>query len=95
MAASMCMHTQQEKVEGLKDRRSKQFNHLAMVAEGAACLQWVCIEPTPAPYLSDIIPGSEMYANKVVGCCWALLAAAVTMCTTISPVAPELELSVS
>jgi len=55
-----------EKIEGLKDRRSKQFNHLAMVAEGAACFQWVCIEPTPAPFLADIIPGSEMYANKVI-----------------------------
>ena len=55
-----------EKVEGLKDRRSKVFNHLAMVAEGAACFQWVCIEPTPAPFLGDVIPGSEMYANKVI-----------------------------
>ena len=54
-----------EKIEGLKDRRSKTFNHLAMVAEGAACFQWVCIEPTPAPFLGDIIPGSEMYSNKV------------------------------
>ena len=46
-------------------KRMEQFNHLAMVAEGAACFQWVCIEPTPAPFLSDVIPGSEMYANKV------------------------------
>ena len=54
-----------EKMESLKDRRSKQFNHLAMVAEGGQCLQWVCIEPTPAPYLGDVIPASEMYSNKV------------------------------
>jgi adenylyl cyclase-associated protein len=54
------------KVDSLKDRRSKLFNHLAMVAEGVACLQWVCIEPTPAPFLGDIIPGSEMYGNKVI-----------------------------
>jgi hypothetical protein len=26
------------KIDSLKDRRSKQFNHLAMLAEGAACL---------------------------------------------------------
>jgi hypothetical protein len=41
-----------EKIEGLKDRRSKQFNHLAMVAEGAACFQWVCIEPTRSSWSS-------------------------------------------
>ena len=63
-----------EKIESLKDRRSKQFNHLAMVAEGGACLQWVCIEPTPAPYLGDIIPGSEMYANKVMLFCLSVTA---------------------
>lgn len=55
-----------EKVESLKDRRSKQFNHLAMIAEGTACLQWVCVEPTPVPFLSDVIPGSEMYGNKII-----------------------------
>jgi adenylyl cyclase-associated protein len=54
------------KVDSLKDRRSKLFNHLAMVAEGVACLQWVCVEPTPAPFLGDVIPGSEMYGNKVI-----------------------------
>lgn len=54
------------KVEGLRDRRSKQFNHLSMVAEGVTCLQWVCIDRTPASALSDIMPGSEMYGNKVV-----------------------------
>mmetsp|Transcript_26758 Transcript_26758/g.65927 ORF Transcript_26758/g.65927 Transcript_26758/m.65927 type:complete len:328 (+) Transcript_26758:3-986(+) len=54
------------KVDSLKDRRSKMFNHLAMVAEGAACLQWVVVEPTPAPYLSDVIPGSDMYGNKIM-----------------------------
>ena len=54
------------KVESLRDRRSKQFNHLSMVAEGVTCLQWVCVDKTPASLLSDIIPGSEMYGNKVV-----------------------------
>jgi hypothetical protein len=54
------------KVDSLKDRRSKLFNHLAMMAEGVACLQWVCVEPTPAPFLGDVIPGSEMYGNKVI-----------------------------
>lgn len=55
-----------QKVDALKDRRSKSFNHMAMVAEGAAVFQWVCVENTPAPFLGDIIPGSEMYANKVL-----------------------------
>jgi len=55
-----------QKVDTLKDRRSKSFNHLAMVAEGAACFQWVCVENTPAPFLGDIIPGSEMYCNKIL-----------------------------
>ena len=54
------------KVESLRDRRSKLFNHLSMVAEGVACLQWVCVDKTPASLLGDIIPGSEMYGNKVV-----------------------------
>lgn len=55
-----------EKVESLKDRRNKHFNHLAMVAEGAACLQWVCVEPTPVSFLGDVLPGSEMYGNKII-----------------------------
>ncbi|KAJ1481881.1 adenylate cyclase associated N terminal-domain-containing protein [Baffinella frigidus] len=54
------------KVDTLKDRRSKQFNHLAMLAEGVQCLGWVCVEKTPISFLSDTMPGSEMYGNKVV-----------------------------
>ena len=48
------------KVESLRDRRSKQFNHLSMVAEGVTCLQWVCVDKTPASLLSDIIPGRDI-----------------------------------
>jgi hypothetical protein len=54
------------KVESLRDRRSKLFNHLSMVAEGVACLQWVCVDKTPGSLVSDIIPGSELYGNKVM-----------------------------
>jgi hypothetical protein len=54
------------KTENLRDRRSKLFNHLSMVAEGVACLQWVCVDKTPASLVSDIIPGSELYGNKVM-----------------------------
>ncbi|EKX54324.1 hypothetical protein GUITHDRAFT_99801 [Guillardia theta CCMP2712] len=53
------------KVDSLKDRRSSRFNHLAMVAEGAACLGWIAID-LPAPYLGDVIPASEMYGNKIM-----------------------------
>jgi adenylyl cyclase-associated protein len=53
-------------VESLRDRRSKLFNHLSMVAEGVACLQWVCVDKTPASLVGDIIPGSELYGNKVM-----------------------------
>eukprot|EP00960_Hanusia_phi_P034067 750820-Hanusia_phi.AAC.1 len=53
------------KVDSLKDRRSSRFNHLAMVAEGAACLGWIAID-LPAPFLSDMIPASEMYGNKIM-----------------------------
>ena len=54
------------KAESLRDRRSKNFNHLSMVAEGAVCLQWVCVDKTPASWMGDVIPGSEMYGNKVI-----------------------------
>jgi hypothetical protein len=54
------------KLESLRDRRSKFFNHLSMISEGVMCLQWVCVDKTPAAVLNDIIPGSEMYGNKVI-----------------------------
>lgn len=55
-------------VQEYKDKfgRNKEFNNIAGVAEGAPVLTWVAIEPTPAPYLNDIIPGSEFYTNRVL-----------------------------
>eukprot|EP00727_Mastigamoeba_balamuthi_P006228 m51a1_g2224 putative adenylyl cyclase-associated (502) ;mRNA; f:230653-232531 len=49
-----------------KNGRAKEFNNIAAVAEGVAALGWVAVEPTPAPFMNDIIPGSEFYSNRVL-----------------------------
>eukprot|EP01125_Pyxidicula_operculata_P019322 TRINITY_DN6_c0_g1_i1.p1 TRINITY_DN6_c0_g1~~TRINITY_DN6_c0_g1_i1.p1 ORF type:complete len:723 (-),score=287.52 TRINITY_DN6_c0_g1_i1:100-2268(-) len=49
-----------------KNRGHKLFNHLNAVAEGVQVLGWVCVEPTPAPFVKDLIGGSEFWSNKVL-----------------------------
>jgi adenylyl cyclase-associated protein len=49
-----------------KNARDKAFNNIAAVAEGVGALGWVAVEPTPAPFMNDIIPGSEFYSNRIL-----------------------------
>jgi adenylyl cyclase-associated protein len=49
-----------------KNRASKFFNHLSTISEGIAALSWVCISPTPGPYVADMRGGSEFYSNRIL-----------------------------
>eukprot|EP00002_Diphylleia_rotans_P009457 TRINITY_DN1970_c0_g1_i1.p2 TRINITY_DN1970_c0_g1~~TRINITY_DN1970_c0_g1_i1.p2 ORF type:complete len:466 (-),score=118.57 TRINITY_DN1970_c0_g1_i1:2393-3790(-) len=49
-----------------KNRNSKQFNHLSAVAEGAGALGWVLIEPTPAPFVDEMLASADFYLNKIL-----------------------------
>ena len=40
--------------------------HLAMVGEGIAALQWLVMEGKPADYIGDVIGGAQMYGNRVL-----------------------------
>lgn len=55
-------------ISNLKDkhRAVKEFNHIAAVSEAGGCLGWVFVEPTPAPFMNDLIPGVEFYTNRVM-----------------------------
>jgi hypothetical protein len=44
----------------------KYINQLKMVAEGAAALGWVTVEPKPAPYVKDTKESAEFYANRII-----------------------------
>jgi len=47
--------------------RGKEFlNHLKTVSEGTTALGWVCVEPTPGPYVKDTIGSSEFWSNKIL-----------------------------
>eukprot|EP01130_Rhizamoeba_saxonica_P006868 TRINITY_DN2754_c0_g1_i1.p1 TRINITY_DN2754_c0_g1~~TRINITY_DN2754_c0_g1_i1.p1 ORF type:complete len:528 (-),score=154.62 TRINITY_DN2754_c0_g1_i1:29-1612(-) len=46
--------------------RGDFINHLSAVSEAVAVLGWVCVEPVPAPYVKDIIPGSQFWSNKIL-----------------------------
>jgi len=47
-----------------KQRANKQFNHLSTISEGVSCLGWVCVEPTPVPFVNEARGSSEFYSNK-------------------------------
>jgi len=50
-----------------KNRASKNFNHLSVVAEGTgAAFFWLKAEPTPAPFVDDMRPSAEFYANRIL-----------------------------
>ncbi|QIX01334.1 hypothetical protein AMS68_006851 [Peltaster fructicola] len=48
------------------NRGSKVKEHLAMVGEGVAALQWLVMEGKPADYIGDVIGGAQMYGNRVL-----------------------------
>ncbi|KAJ3391326.1 F-actin-capping protein subunit alpha [Lobulomyces angularis] len=49
-----------------KNRPSKLFNHLAVVAESIGALGWVVVEPTPVPYVGELKESGQFWANKVI-----------------------------
>jgi len=49
-----------------KYRGKDHVNHLKAVAEGTPALGWVCVEPTPGPYVKDTIGASEFWSNKIL-----------------------------
>lgn len=48
------------------NRGSAMKEHLAMVAEGISTLQWLVMEGKPADVVGDMIPGAQMYGNRVL-----------------------------
>lgn len=48
------------------NRGSPMKEHLAMVAEGISTLQWLVIDTKPADVVGDMIPGAQMYGNRVL-----------------------------
>lgn len=55
-------------ISNLKDkhRTVKEFNHIAAISEAGGCLGWIFVEPAPAPFMNDTIPGVEFYTNRVM-----------------------------
>jgi len=49
-----------------KYRGKDHVNHLKAVAEGTPALGWVCVEPTPGPYVKEVIGASEFWSNKIL-----------------------------
>ena len=49
-----------------KNRSSVYFNHLSAVSEGIPALNWVFMEPTPAPFVSDMKDAALFYTNRVL-----------------------------
>ncbi|KAF2861661.1 hypothetical protein K470DRAFT_245165 [Piedraia hortae CBS 480.64] len=48
-------------------RSAKEWaNHLSMVAEGLAALQWLFVDTKPSDFIGEIIGGSQMYGNRVL-----------------------------
>jgi hypothetical protein len=49
-----------------KYRGKDHVNHLKTVSEGTQALGWVCVEPTPGPFVKDAIGSSEFWSNKIL-----------------------------
>lgn len=49
-----------------KYRGKDHTKHLKTVSEGSAALGWVCVEPTPGPYVKETIPSSEFWSNQIL-----------------------------
>lgn len=48
------------------NRGSPVKEHLAMVAEGIATLQWLVMDGKPGDVVAEMIGGAEMYGNRVL-----------------------------
>jgi adenylyl cyclase-associated protein len=57
-----------QEISALRDkhRANKMFNHLSVLSEGVTCLGWVCVEPTPGPFVNEARGSSEFYSNKLL-----------------------------
>jgi len=57
-----------QEVGGIRDknRANAQFNHLSTLSEGVNALGWVCVEPTPGPFVNEARGSSEFYSNKLL-----------------------------
>ncbi|KAJ1506773.1 F-actin-capping protein subunit alpha [Coelomomyces lativittatus] len=49
-----------------KNRASPLVNHLTSVADGIPAFGWVVVEPTPAPYVSEMKDSAQFYGNRVI-----------------------------
>lgn len=47
-------------------RRSKYFNHLSAVSEAIPAVSWICVSPTPMPYVKDMSDAAMFYTNRVL-----------------------------
>lgn len=47
-------------------RTSDLFNHLSTLSEGIPALAWVCQEPTPVPFIKEMIASADFYSNKIL-----------------------------
>jgi adenylyl cyclase-associated protein len=48
------------------NRDPKLKDHLSMVGDGIGALTWVAIEPKPAEFVADVLPGAQFYGNRVL-----------------------------
>ncbi|XP_055591621.1 adenylyl cyclase-associated protein 1 isoform X2 [Uranotaenia lowii] len=49
-----------------KHRTSTFFNHLSAVSESIPALGWVCVAPTPGPYVKEMNDAGQFYTNRVL-----------------------------
>uniref|UniRef100_A0AAG5DS62 Adenylyl cyclase-associated protein n=1 Tax=Anopheles atroparvus TaxID=41427 RepID=A0AAG5DS62_ANOAO len=49
-----------------KNRTSPFFNHLSAVSESVPALGWVCVAPTPGPYVKEMNDAGQFYTNRVL-----------------------------
>lgn len=49
-----------------KHRTSQYFNHLSAVSESIPALGWVCVAPTPGPYVKEMNDAGQFYTNRVL-----------------------------
>lgn len=49
-----------------KNRTSQFFNHLSAISESIPALGWVCVAPTPGPYVKEMNDAGQFYTNRVL-----------------------------
>lgn len=49
-----------------KHRTSPFFNHLSAISESIPALGWVCVAPTPGPYVKEMNDAGQFYTNRVL-----------------------------